>query len=465
MSVFLFGTVCSPSCCNYALRQTAIDNKDDFEQSVIDATNDSFYVDDFCDSKPDAASALQHIKSVTEIAARGGFEVTKWVCNDREVLASIPEAHRSKEAKRLDISIDELPVERALVMIWNANEDTLSFSTNTLNDQLPDGPVIQPMKVLMQGLCRKKLGWNDPISSECVQEWLKWISELSKLKDFNIPRCFLPPNFGETKEIQIHHFSDASEKSYGAVSYIRLTNSSGQIHCSILCGKSRLVPLRGSTIPRVNVIKEVSDVNRWYYVPSKLNPAGVASRGMSADDFLNYPRWKFVPDFLWKSQEEWPEQPDFLHSIDDKDLEFKKQSPHLQMCFALNTDIPTVLDQVTSKYSNWFKMKKIVAWVLRYKRALLSKVREDVSCNLGSGNIRFLSVEEEINVLAKGEQLPKSSPLCKLQPIIKEGLLRVDGRIGASSLEYDTKHPIIILQVTGHSGREYVLDMFKSSGL
>nr|XP_039272687.1 uncharacterized protein LOC120346953 [Styela clava] len=561
MSVFLFGTVCSPSCCNFALRQTAIDNKNDFEQSVIDAINDSFYVDDFCDSKPDAASALQHIKSVTEIAAKGGFEVTKWVSNDREVLASIPEAHRSKEATRLDISIDELPVERALGMIWNANEDTLSFSTkyterpatrrgmlgvvNSIFDPLGIGqPVIQPMKVLMQGLCRKKLEWDDSIPTECEQEWLKWISELSKLKDFTIPRCFLPANFGETTEIQIHHFSDASEKSYGAVSYIRLKNFSGQIHCSILCGKSRLIPLKGSTIPRlelcaatisarnekffrkelklpidasifwtdsttvlrylantdkvlktfvanrVNVIKEVSDVNQWYYVPSKLNPADVASRGMSADEFLNYPQWKFGPEFLWKNQEEWPKQPDFLHSMNDKDLEFKKQSPHSQMCFALNTYIPTVLDQVTTKYSNWFKMKKIVAWVLRYKRALLSKVREDVSCNLGSGNNKFLSVDEvnlaeleiikneqfkyyskEINVLAKGEQLPKSSPLCKLQPIMKEGLLRVGGRIGASSLQYDAKHPIIIPnkssianliiehthQVTGHSGREYVI--------
>jgi len=40
---------------------------------------------------------------------------------------------------------------------------------------------------------------------------------------------------------------------YGAVSYLRLVNSRGDIHCSFVMGKSRLAPLKPVTIPRMEL--------------------------------------------------------------------------------------------------------------------------------------------------------------------------------------------------------------------
>lgn len=48
MNVFLFGTVSSPSCANFALKQTARgNNANDFAPEVINSVNESFYVDDW----------------------------------------------------------------------------------------------------------------------------------------------------------------------------------------------------------------------------------------------------------------------------------------------------------------------------------------------------------------------------------------------------------------------------------
>lgn len=46
MLVHLFGAVSSPSCANFALRQTAKDHKSIFHPSIISTVNNNFYVDD-----------------------------------------------------------------------------------------------------------------------------------------------------------------------------------------------------------------------------------------------------------------------------------------------------------------------------------------------------------------------------------------------------------------------------------
>ena len=45
MCVYLFGSVCPPGYANLALKQTAVDSKDNFDQNTIDVINDCLYVD------------------------------------------------------------------------------------------------------------------------------------------------------------------------------------------------------------------------------------------------------------------------------------------------------------------------------------------------------------------------------------------------------------------------------------
>lgn len=83
--------------------------------------------------------------------------------------------------------------------------------------------------------------------------WKSWLEELPRLEQFSIDRCFKPPNFGDIISCQLHHFSDASQVAYGAVSYLRLVNAQHEVHCSFVMGKSQLSPLKPVTIPRMEL--------------------------------------------------------------------------------------------------------------------------------------------------------------------------------------------------------------------
>ena len=61
------------------------------------------------------------------MCAKGGFNLTKFVSNSREVMMSVPPEDRAKEIKGLDLSIDKLPIERALGLHWCIESDAFKF--------------------------------------------------------------------------------------------------------------------------------------------------------------------------------------------------------------------------------------------------------------------------------------------------------------------------------------------------
>ena len=108
MNVHLFGAVSSPSIANFALRQTAEDNCHRYDREVTQTIRNTFYVDDCLMSTATVEEAIKLISDLREACAQGGFSLTKWVSNSREVLASIPEHHRAKKLKELDLRQGEI---------------------------------------------------------------------------------------------------------------------------------------------------------------------------------------------------------------------------------------------------------------------------------------------------------------------------------------------------------------------
>ena len=51
----------------------------------------------------------------------------------------------------------------------------------------------------------------------------------------------------------LHHFSDASQDGYGKVSYLRLVDQKGMIHCALVMAKSRVTPIKFVSIPRLEL--------------------------------------------------------------------------------------------------------------------------------------------------------------------------------------------------------------------
>lgn len=129
MTVHLFGAVSSPSCANFALKQTAKDNDGKAEASVLHTIHHNFYVDDCLKSVPDENQPIRLVQNLKAICATGGFKLTKWTSSSHSVLASVPEEERAKEVKKIDPDKDKLPVERALGMWWDVESDTFFFDT------------------------------------------------------------------------------------------------------------------------------------------------------------------------------------------------------------------------------------------------------------------------------------------------------------------------------------------------
>ena len=73
------------------------------------------------------------------------------------------------------------------------------------------------------------------------------------------------------QNVQLHHFSDASEVRYGAASYLRLVADNGRMHCGLVMAKSRVAPLKTVTIPRMDLTATVVSVKMHKFITEQLD--------------------------------------------------------------------------------------------------------------------------------------------------------------------------------------------------
>ena len=91
-------------------------------------------------------------------------------------------------------------------------------------------PFLLSAKIILQDLCRRKLKWDDVIPRDCLHQTQWWLESLPAIEQFPVQRCYKPKEFGMVADVQIHHFSDASEFGYGAVSYLRFVDAESKVH-------------------------------------------------------------------------------------------------------------------------------------------------------------------------------------------------------------------------------------------
>ena len=434
MYAHIFGATSSPAVAKFALRKTALDNATSFSPLAVETVHRSFYVDDCLRSVYSVEEAIDLSAELRALTQKGGFRLTQWTSNSREVLNSIPESERAKNVKEVDLDHEELPSEKALGVFWRVETDTLGFQVTCLEKAAsrrgvlsvvssvydPLGmvaPFILSGKIIVQELCRLRLGWDDQIPDEILTRWQRWLSSLLHLDSFSISRCYLPQSFGALSSAQLHHFADASNDGYGCVSYLRLKNQAGQIHCSFVFGKGRVAPLKQLTIPhmelaaavlavrvevqlqreldlpleqsvfwsdstsvlgylrnekarfktfvanRVAFIRENTSPSQWNFVPGHMNPADDASRGLDGEAMLRSELWRRGPRFLWDDEEEWPCQSSY--HIDENDPEVKDVPV---VCASSKKQSPDILVRIMSHYSNWYKLKRFVRLFVRAVR-------------------------------------------------------------------------------------------------
>ena len=103
--------------------------------------------------------------------------------------------------------------------------------------------------MLMQKAWMEAIGWDEELPYHLKAEWKKRFKELGELVAIRVPR-WLKEERG-VREVTIHTFSNASEKTYTAASYVRYEYEDGTISTRLVAAKSRLAPLKAMNIPRL----------------------------------------------------------------------------------------------------------------------------------------------------------------------------------------------------------------------
>lgn len=500
-----FGSTSSPTCAQFVMNHNARMCVPDNER-VIEAITRNHYVDDWLDSIDSDEEAMQLITQVKEVQAKAGFEIRGWKSNSTTVMNNFGD---KEEDLNLQMNAEDMS-EKVLGTWWVRRSDALTYSLkfNKGSELVLAGKIkptkaeilrvqmslydplgllinfISILKVLMQDIWRSKVNWEDQISDEHHQRWLKWLNSLKQVEKLSIPRCYISnlDNY-EAVNVQLHVFCDASKDCSATVAYLR-TQRQCVVEVSIVMAKSRVAPISLSTIPRLELvaallgarlgntiqreltikidkivywtdsttvlhwlrsdtrkikgqyekfrvaeIQETTIVNNWRYVPTKLNVADEATKvksyELSSDD-----RWFTGPSFLELDEKEWPN--DIMVRDDTVD-----EQVHVAVVFK-----PIIMFE---NYSNWDRLVRIVTLARGYVSKLRLKVNKQDKATLSLVN-KFNDTEKflitqiqkeayanEIATLNKAKNpydavVDKKSKIYQFDPILVDGVLKSNGR-------------------------------------
>ena len=127
MTVHLFGAT-SPSCANFALKQTANDFEGEYGEQAANFIQNDFYVDNGLKSVRTAASAVELVKDVKAMCHQGSFNLHKFLSNSKEVIKNVPQSDRAEGVKEIDLDLDKLPLECTLGVQWCVESDSFEFN-------------------------------------------------------------------------------------------------------------------------------------------------------------------------------------------------------------------------------------------------------------------------------------------------------------------------------------------------
>ena len=213
------------------------------------------------------------VERLRSLLAGGGFRLTKFISNSKQVLNSVPE---DDLAPNVDLSVDQLPTHKTLGIVWDPTSDEfrvrvginekpctrrglLSMIGQTYDPLGIIQPFLLPARQLLQQTCVAKLGWDDFIGlvPGLELDWEDWFKVLPELSQMRLNRCILSAD-KERSRIELHTFTDASTVGYGACSYARVVYVDDSVNYCLLTGKSRVAPVKRVTVPRLELVAAVT---------------------------------------------------------------------------------------------------------------------------------------------------------------------------------------------------------------
>lgn len=222
---------------------------------------------------------------VIEILRTAGFELAKFQSNISSGQDECSDNHELTNTRILGLlwqpTLDTLRYEatRRFTPTKITKRIMLSLITQIFNPLGLIGPVTIKAKILLQSLWQLKVDWDTPVPETVRIVWSSYDQQLPIINQITIPRHAI---IHDPSDIQLHGFCDASEAAYGACVYVRSTDDVGIIKVQLLAVKSRVAPLKTTSLPRLELCGAVLLVNLYQRISQALN-CEVSSRHFWTD--------------------------------------------------------------------------------------------------------------------------------------------------------------------------------------
>ena len=125
-------------------------------------------------------------------------------------------------------------------------------------------PVTVQAKILLQEIWQRKCSWDTPLDQDLCEKWLNIRRDILNLPTMTIPRPYFHKQSGTVTTLtDIYVFADASIRAYGAVVYLNI---------SLAMSKSRVAPLKALTLPRLELMADVTASRVAKFVQFSISP-------------------------------------------------------------------------------------------------------------------------------------------------------------------------------------------------
>ncbi|XP_065094610.1 uncharacterized protein LOC135715141 [Ochlerotatus camptorhynchus] len=426
LNTVTYGTSCAPYLATRVLNQLADDEGHDFPLAAPIVKKD-FYVDDVLTGSESIEALVKTSIQLTELLKRDGFNLRKWSANHPSILEHFPEELKEHQ---LPLELDRSASIKALGLLWFPKEDVFGFKVPDFPalphvtkrlvlsemSQLFDplglvGPVVASAKMFVQRLWQEKLSWDEKLPDILQSWWLSFRAAIGIVRNLRVPRWVFEES---AKSYELHCFVDASSKGYGACIYTVSTGPSTKRTSHLLIAKSRVAPVCGYSIPRlelcaavlgsqladtirrttkfdstvtfwsdssivlhwinsppsswkifvsnrVSEVQKLTQGSQWWHVPTLENPADRISRGVQPDDIKNDALWWHGPSYLLNEVESWPAPIIPLTSTD-----IQQQTPEQRQTVVLLS--VTFDDSLIHDYSQLSHLIKVASFCQRFAK-------------------------------------------------------------------------------------------------
>lgn len=433
LNTVTYGTTAAPYLAIRCLRELANINSNAFP-NACNVINHDFFVDDVLTGANTISQAKRLRDDLIKVLGKGCFTLSKWAANTPELLPQ----NVDSENCMIDIKGTE---SKTLGLVWNTETDSLKYKIDLPENpkriskrfivstiaKIYDplgllGPIIIKGKFLIQELWSLQLHWDESVPQHVWNTWMHICKDLPVINGLEISRYLAQL---DNTCLEVHVFSDSSEKGYGSCLYVRIPNSDDSFTVNILCAKSRVAPIKSVTLPRLELcsallgaqlcklvenalrvnntvkitkryfwtdstialawikslpcnlktfvanrvaeIQTLTAVDEWHHVRSADNPADIISRGMMPSQLIESKMWWHGPEFLTKNYNNWPLE----LSIPSNE----QTIPETKKC-PVNLATVNLGNDIIHRYSDYYRLIRITALTIKFIQNCKDRIRQ-----------------------------------------------------------------------------------------